>query len=136
MHNDTHIYLAAPYSGTPEIVEKRMELVSKVSALIRLKGFYVTSPLFHHWAFQEEDNGDYQYWLNYSENLLTSLAISRGLGTNVEMWILCVSGWDESNGVQLERDVAKRYGIKVRYLHPQRAESGELFDMNDSDWNP
>lgn len=129
MHNETHIYLAAPYRGTPEQIEERMNLVAQVSSMIRLKGYYVTSPLFHHWAFQENDNVDGDYWLNYSENLLTAMALSRGLGTNVEMWILCLNAWDESSGVQRERDVARKYGLTIRYIHPQRAEQGELFDM-------
>jgi hypothetical protein len=134
MHKETHIYLAAPYRGTQEQIEERMKLVAKVSGLIRLEGFYVTSPLFHHWAFQENDNWDGEYWLNYSENLLEALALSRGLGTEVEMWILCLEAWDESSGVRRERDIARKYGINVRYLHPQKAEAGELFDMNDSKW--
>jgi hypothetical protein len=135
MHNETHIYLAAPYRGTPEQIEERMKLVAKVSGLIRLEGFYVTTPLFHHWAFQEEDNWDGQYWLNYSENLLTTMILSRAFGTKVELWILCTDKWDESEGVSLEKSIATKYGVTVRYIHPQRAELGEIFDMNDdSGW--
>lgn len=130
MRNETHIYLAAPYRGTYAEIEERMKLVAKVSALIRLKGYYVTSPLFHHWAFQDEDNGEGQYWLNYSENLLTTMILSRAFGTKVELWILCTDKWDESEGVSLEKSIANKYDVKIRYLHPQRAELGELFDMN------
>lgn len=137
MHRNRHIYLAAPYRGTPEEVERRMGIVAKASALIRLKGDYVTTPLHHHWSFQEEDNGDGEYWLKYSENLLTGLSLLRGLGQNVQMWIIRFDRWDESEGVQCELSLAKSLELPYLFVREEDIEHGDLmlWEKNIGDWS-
>lgn len=121
-----HIYLAAPYRGSKEVIDARMDIVAKIAARIRVIGGYVTTPLFHHWTFQEVDNGDGAYWEDYSEHLLTTLALSRGLGSKVELWIIDIDGWKESKGIMREVEVAERYGIEVIHIHPELSPNGSI----------
>lgn len=113
-----------------------MELVAKASALIRLCGDYVTTPLHHHWSFQEQDNGDGEYWLDYSENLLTGLSLLRGLGHTVELWIIRFDRWDESEGVRREMSVAKSLDLPYLFVNDQKISAGklDLWDFRIGDW--
>lgn len=111
-----HIYLAAPYRGTKEEIEARMKEVSLFSAHLRTLGIFVTSPLHHHYTFQQNDNSDGNYWLDYSEALLTALALSRGVGVEVELWIMPLEGYDRSEGIKREIEVANRLGVNIQYV--------------------
>lgn len=111
-----HIYLAAPYRGSKEEIEARMRDVSNASAYLRRLGIFVTSPLFHHYTFQENDNSRGDYWLDYSESLLTSISLSRGIGVEVELWIMPLEGYDKSEGIKREVEVATRLEIPIKYL--------------------
>lgn len=111
-----HIYLAAPYRGTKEEIEARMLEVSLFSAHLRTLGIFVTSPLYHHYTFQLNDNSDGNYWLDYSESLLTAIALSRGVGVEVELWIMPLEGFDRSEGIKREIEVANRLGVNIQYV--------------------
>lgn len=104
-----HIYLAAPYRGTPAEISERMGIFSRVCRLLRLQGHFVTTPLLHHFTFDGHDiDGD--YWLEYSEELLTRLAESPGPAA---LYLMQLPGWDKSSGIARELAVASQYQIPV-----------------------
>lgn len=105
-----HIYLAAPYRGTPAEIQERMGIFSRVCRLLRLQGHFVTTPLLHHYTFDGADiDGD--YWLEYSEELLRRLLDSPY--TTAALYLLQLPGWDKSSGVAKELSVAAQHGIPV-----------------------
>lgn len=111
-----HIYLAAPYRGTKEEIEARMTEVAVFSAHLRTLGIFVTSPLYHHYTFQNIDNSSGDYWLDYSESLLTSMSLSRGVGVEVELWIMPLAGYDQSQGIAREIEVANKLKLPIKYV--------------------
>jgi len=97
-----HIYLACPYRGTKEEIEHRMNIVKDICTKIRNDGNYVTSPLLHHFIFDENNNvSDGNYWLDYSRDLIKSIT-STGETVPCELWILPLDGWMESSGIRME----------------------------------
>lgn len=111
-----HIYLAAPYRGTKEEIENRMKIVASVFQMIRNKGYFVSSPILHHYTFDslsEANNGE--YWLSYSRQLLTSIALNKNVVC--ELWILPLSGWKDSSGVKEEIETAEEYSVPIKILN-------------------
>lgn len=124
-----HVYLAAPYRGTPIEIEARMRLVSQVFRVLRNAGHFVTSPLLHHYTFKEvEEANDGEYWLAYSKNLVTALSGLNDSDSDYdpEVWVLDVPGWRESSGVKLECATAYRCGIPVRLMQISNNELREV----------
>lgn len=111
-----HIYLSAPYRGTKEEIENRMKIIASAFQMIRNKGFYVSSPILHHYTFDslsEANNGE--YWLSYSRELLISMSLNKNVDS--ELWILPLSGWKESSGVAEEIRTAEEYNVPIKVLN-------------------
>ena len=52
---------------------------------------------------------DWNYWKNYLELILPRCD---------ELWVLKMEGWDKSNGVAGEIELAKKLNIPINYLEP------------------
>jgi hypothetical protein len=103
------VYLAAPYSDPdPKVVEKRMEIYSRVDAKLILEGYYTMSPLSKHWLLQYQPlPSDWNFWQGYGTEMLTKCDI---------MYIICMQGWQESVGVQAELELALKLNKPVVLL--------------------
>ena len=109
------IYLAAPYSHPdPAVVEKRMEIYSRVDAKLIKDGFYTMSPLSKHWILKYEKlPGDWEFWQGYGTAMLAKCDI---------MCVIIMAGWSESAGVMAELKLARELGLEVMYVDEQGVE--------------
>jgi len=102
------IYVSAPYNGTPEEIDCRMDIILKEIAKLQSMGHFVITPLIFHFTmkyitFPSTDD----YWYKFSSRLLHS-----GID---EMVVLKLNGWDKSKGVQIEIDTCKELNIPIEY---------------------
>jgi len=121
------VYLATPYSwkskskeigvNKPDIKEKdrqvreeRFEKVSEVAAKLFNAGFDVFSPISmsHPIAKYMENAGQFEAWEEFDYRMLLLSHI---------LFVLCVDGWKESDGVTKEINFAKEQGIPVVYIN-------------------
>jgi len=122
------VYLATPYSWKPkskeigvnkpdtkekdkQVREERYEKVNKVSAKLLLSGFWVYSPISmtHPIAqYIPEEKDCYDLWIPLDLNLLLKCDL---------VFVLCIDGWKESDGVTKEINFAKEQGIPVVYIN-------------------
>jgi hypothetical protein len=111
-------YLAAPYSHPDKkVVEKRMETLCKVDALLMKKGTFTVSPLLKHYIVHHADlPTDWNFWQNYSYALMCAVD---------QMIVVMIEGWAESVGVQAEIEMAKRFDIPIIYVN----EAGEEVEV-------
>jgi len=107
------IYLACPYAH-PEVRVRlwRVAQADKKAAELMSAGNLVFSPLSHshpisHWC--EVDPCDHDFWLRQDLWILDICD---------EMHILCLPGWDESKGIEVEIEHAKSKGIGIVYHKP------------------
>lgn len=107
------IYLAAPYSHPDPVVRQwRTELADKAAAyLMQANDQPVFSPLSHsHRVADHIDNHlDHDFWLRQDLGWLEACDW---------MYVLMLPGWDQSDGVALELEWAKKWQITIRYLEP------------------
>lgn len=102
-------YLAAPY-GHPDkkVTQARMEAVYAMAAKLMIEGEHVTTPLFMHEVVTRHSlPGDFQFWREYCHDMLKCCD---------EMIILCLNGWEESEGVNDEIKFCIIHNIPCRYL--------------------
>lgn len=104
------IYLAAPYSGTAEEIEQRMEAFCAVDALLMRDGYFTVSPLLKHFTLKYADlPGTWEYWEDYSYQLMMQCKA---------MIIIKLPGWQESAGVAGEIAIANRLKVQIIYYDP------------------
>lgn len=105
------IYLACPYSGTPEQIDFRVRAFAQKVAQIEAEGqVHVISPVMNHTVVQYASvPGTWEFWRSYS---LTLLARCDGL------YVLRLPGWDVSTGVRGEIEAAEAQGFPITYLDP------------------
>jgi nucleoside 2-deoxyribosyltransferase len=120
------VYLGTPYCYRPkskeiginkpdtkekdrQIREERFEKVSEVAAKLFNSGFDVFSPISmsHPIAKYMENAGQFDVWeeFDYRMILLSHM-----------LFVLCVNGWKDSDGVAKEINFAKEQGIPVIYI--------------------
>ena len=102
------IYLAIPYSG---IEDKSFEISSKVSAALLKKGYNVISPVVLGHVIAEQNN----LMLDHDDWYDIDLAILRRCDM---LLVLTIAGWENSKGVQLEIEEAKKFGMPILYVYP------------------
>lgn len=102
------IYLASPYSGTPEVMQQRYEATRAVTADTLKDGEFVYSPIVHchDLALHHDIPKDFAFWSKYNFHML-DLAD--------QLWVLMLPGWKESRGVTAEvlhwRSTRPHHGI-------------------------
>lgn len=107
-------YLAAPYSGTEEEINSRMEEFYRIDAELMSKGYFTVSPLLKHATLPYGNlPGNWDYWEEYSRALLSRCD---------EMIIITLSGWSTSNGVLGEMSICRELGIPFRFFDPETRE--------------
>lgn len=107
------IYLAVPYTGTPEEQAWRFLCANHVAGRILNMGFDIFSPISHAHpiALQGNLDGTWERWARYDEKVLDRLCDC--------MYVLMLDGWKESVGVQAEIDIAIKLNKRVDFINPR-----------------
>jgi hypothetical protein len=107
------IYLACPYTHSSPVTRKaQYHRANRATVwLIQQRDEQVFSPISHgHGIHQASDCSiPHDYWMALDLNILSYCT---------KVVVLCVYGWDESLGVDLEITHAKKLNIPVHYLVP------------------
>ena len=108
-------YLAAPYRHPSEAVQDaRLEAVSRVAAALTDIDRRAFCPLTYAQALLDHGFGrkDDRWWYEYDVGWLPHCD---------ELVVLMLPGWEESEGVRIEIEVAGTLGIRICYLEvPER----------------
>ena len=109
MNEEQRIYLASPYSSPEQPVrDYRHRLARQFTHLKR--GRVIFSPIVNGVALAETGSRlwGFVYWQDYDLSFIQHWA--------TELWVLCLDGWKESEGVQKEIRVAKELGLPIKYM--------------------
>jgi nucleoside 2-deoxyribosyltransferase len=103
------IYLAAPYTSyDPEIVDMRIAQFCRVDAKLCQQGLITVSPLSKHFI---KDHATipltWEFWKTYSEKLMEKCDA---------LYVIMLDGWDVSEGVLAEIELAKKMSLEIKYL--------------------
>jgi len=101
------IYVASPFTGSAVVESNRTVAVHGfVDAKLR-EGFPVFSPIVYTAAFYGFP-GNFEAW-----QFLNDSAVANCL----ELWVLCLPGWEKSRGVTHEISLARELGKLVRFFN-------------------
>ena len=106
------IYLAAPYThADPDIVAQRMAQFCIVDAHLCKQGLITVSPLSKHlMKYHTNIPLTWEFWKTYSEKLMEKCDA---------LYVIMLDGWDTSEGVQAEIQLAKKMLLEIKYLDYQ-----------------
>ena len=104
------IYLASPYTHRcPDVVDARRRATVAVLSLMLLSGEVVYSPIAHsHLLTVEQGLG--VDWTTWEAHCLGMLAVAD------RVRVLCLPGWESSEGVRAELAFARELGKPVSFL--------------------
>ena len=110
------IYLASPYwHPEPTVRDQRYLAACRATVRLLLAGHTVFSPIVHgHSLIAFGLPMDWDFWSRHDEQYLRRCQ---------ELIVLAIPGWDESEGVQHEIDLAQRLGKVIRY-YPEKSLPG------------
>lgn len=115
------VYLATPYSHKdPEVRRQRVQLVTKVAAELTAQGICVFSPITHNdplVATAKLPTG-WDFWREHDSAFLRRCA---------RLIVLQLPGWETSQGVTAEIELAKELGIPIDYI-PASAAGKSYYD--------
>jgi hypothetical protein len=105
------IYLASPYSHPDPLVrETRFDAACRATAALIRAGQVVFSPIVHgHPLVRFGLPTDWAFWQRHDQELLRRCD---------EVIVLRSDGWDESEGVRAEIELAGALGKRVSYKEP------------------
>lgn len=104
------IYLASPYSHN-DFNTRYNRYTQAAEAVVEVSrtGVPIYSPIVHWHSIATEQGLPYDahFWRGQNEPLITACD---------ELWVLCLDGWRQSKGIELEKDFARGLGRTVRHL--------------------
>lgn len=115
------IYLASPYSHKdPLVVRTRFLLTMQATAALIKQGHFVWSPIVHCHEMAERHTmpTDAEFWKSYNFDFIRRADA---------IFLLAISGWDQSKGVAMELDLARDLNIPVKAVN----EMGDFLDGKD-----
>jgi len=109
------IYLASPYTSTHEaVIERRVKQTQFAAAELIEAGHLIFSPIVHshplseHISFDSTNTpGAMSQWMYYDKAMIDKAD---------EVWVLCLDGWDESLGVEVEIEHALKQDKPVHFV--------------------
>lgn len=103
------VYLATPYTGTPEQQQARFEKVNAVAAKMMSDGLLVFSPISHTHpiALAGDLPKGWEFWKEYDLTFIEWCD---------ELHVLKLDGWKESTGVTAEIELALKLGKPIRFI--------------------
>lgn len=121
----SYTFIASPYSDPSEhLMQKRYEEARRFCAWCFVNGMSVFSPIvsWHEVASHHQLPRDAQAYKALNREML---------GPAEELIVLCIDGWRESRGVQMEVIAAARQGKLIKWAWP--ADDGEYEIMLHED---
>lgn len=109
------IYLASPYSHPSAAVrEWRYQCNLRAAAMMMKEGYAVFSPIAHSHPIEKflapiNPDAMHDFWLAQDTEILKRCK---------EMFVLCIDGWQQSEGIKKEIVVAQEHGIPVFHKDP------------------
>lgn len=126
MNKKVVCYLAAPYKlvvkskelgmtrpnyedQDKELREKRFKIINRVTGKLNQSGFAIISPISqsHPVALECGLEGEFDFWADIDYNLIIRCDM---------VFVLCLDGWKDSEGVAAEINFAKQNNIPVVFL--------------------
>lgn len=104
------IFIISPYTDDdPDVTNRRaLEADMYVSELTRQgKVCYSAISAMHHLLHIAELPGTWLYWRMHCERMMQHA---------YEVHVLCLDGWEQSEGVQAELEIAKMFNKKITYI--------------------
>lgn len=107
----TLAYLASPYNHPdPEVRKMRHKMANITAAHLISKGIFVISPLTHNIPlFEVGLRQGWDLWKDYDFTLVQKCD---------KLIVLKLPGWEESQGVTDEINLAKKHEIPIEYMDP------------------
>lgn len=109
MNTDELIYIAIPYSHpNKEVREHRVRIVSDIAGKLMCEGKVVFSPISHGYQIAKIHDmpTDWEYWERSCKTFLKRCS---------SMIVVMADGWERSQGVLAEIEVAEELGIPIQY---------------------
>lgn len=102
------IYLAAPFTSPNkvEMAKRHLAVVNITTEFMKL-GYVVYSPIAVGPTVEGDIKWTHEQWLDYDRQILRHCD---------EIHVLMLPGWDKSKGVLLEIEMAKEFGMPVKYV--------------------
>ena len=97
------------YEQDKELRMKRFKIINQVAGKLLQGGFAVISPISqsHPIALECDLGGTFEYWADIDYNIIIRCDM---------VFVLCIDGWKESEGVQKEIAFAVANNIPVIYI--------------------
>lgn len=111
------IYLACPYSHhEPKVREYRFRAACIMAGKFMQQGHIVYSPISHSHPIAMECKLplDWSYWKDVDEFFISVCD---------ELWVLCLEGWEQSEGIKAELEIVERLKKPVKYIVIPRIEN-------------
>lgn len=110
------VFVSIPYGTDETLCKARFEKNCLYVRELVVRGHIPISPLsVGHSAFRlagmpiDTNSIPYAYWIKLSASYMQGVD---------ELHVVMESGWDSSNGVGIEIEMAKAIGIPIYYVHP------------------
>lgn len=118
----TFVYVASPYSGTPEQMDERHEAVREYTAYLHDLEVPSFSPIVHGHSLKplmrHPGVRTWEYWRRMDFPMVAAAHT---------VHVLCLEGWRRSVGVTAEIEFARAQGRAVRYVVPLPTSAGLLY---------
>ena len=104
------IFLSSPYSHPDKrVVELRcLETTKYVAEQVSIGNTMFSPIIYGHELLKHKDMpSDWEFWKNFCVSFMSRCS---------EVWVLQLDGWEESNGVKSEIEIAKELNIPVKYV--------------------
>ena len=100
------IYIASPYTGTPDEMDHRFHLAVWYVSKLCNEGHVAYSPIvhFHPVAIHHDLPRDIEYWKRHNTAMLRR---------SENLHVLKIEGWDISSGVKFEMDLAESLNLPI-----------------------
>lgn len=106
------IYVASPYSDFSDAVRyDRFLRVRSYCHQLMQQGLICFSPIAYGRQFEKEFAlpPSFEYWKDFNDYMLLA---------STSVHVLKLRGWDKSNGVAHELQLAEAHGIEIRLVEP------------------
>lgn len=104
------IYLMSPHTHPDvEVQQARYEAALRHASFWLKEGWNVYSPIVHSHEMHKLNALPHHRWLEFDFSMLRHAAAG---------WVLTLEGWQQSKGIEMERQFCLKAGIPVKYFDP------------------
>lgn len=107
------IYLASPFTHkSDDVMEARARAAMDYTARNIMAGTMIYSPVAHSYMMSGDYDIPWETWMRHCCLMLAKCA---------ELWVLKLDGWQESEGIAVEIELAEKIGLPIKYVDPKEA---------------